>query len=778
MACVLPTGQCIERRTFIHVIDGDEDSKDVRSLRRSKSLGDIQDVMDTAGNLHGDVEVSTDAAGSSPTQETCSAEAILEVSSQEGNEQLEDESGQVGLCSVAGEGSAEIPPEMAPSYFWYWGPTWQPIYYEAPTGATVNDEEADREATAEQAPAADVEEWQKAYLEQQAAAAQWWYGGMPTMVSPDGSWCTSTCDFHALDPAMAAMWGLTADPSATAALPSAATTGDEGGGLPPQGSNEVAVKGPGLAERDGGSVEEDEANELATAGHGDEEQEGSLITELADDAVTVLYMAAQKDASGELGVEELVLTCLQPLPRVRCPSMVAKLLWSLGKLEVQSPEVSTAVRYVANMVKKTPTMLKQLGPHELSKALWGMARLAPTRSARNRSWAKPEEGLSLALIIEITARVQQLTPQCLSNALWAVARLETHHSAVHRFARACANAFCAMPDLSGFTSQGLANVLWAFARLCVALKEAGTNDGRAVCRAAVLEAQGRLKQFQPQELSMLAWAVAKIHGRGRTSVRASRANATSSDLVNVLLQVADIAAPSLHLFTPQGISNIAWSMAKMDVLNYPEVQKFMLTTSAHAAPSLHDYPPQAIANLLWAVGQLPNDVDDPDSVLTEIAAAAARQAYQRMKEFGWQDLAGVAVALSHGRHTIPEALAFVAEAMSQAAWYCREARVMLNIALAAARLGMVGQEYQELVEAIQNTWDPSGWSSEDLRQWSKVQQHLAWMDLGGHSSSSLHTAEPADAVGVAPYDESSVMTHENMELLHYSLHWSAMAMPS
>eukprot|EP00971_Amphidinium_carterae_P131596 2606054-Amphidinium_carterae.1 len=43
--------------------------------------------------------------------------------------------------------------------------------------------------------------------------------------------------------------------------------------------------------------------------------------------------------------------------------------------------------------------------------------------------------------------------------------------------------------------------------------------------------------WRREELSMLAWAVAKIHGRGRTSVRASRANTAAGELVNILLRV-------------------------------------------------------------------------------------------------------------------------------------------------------------------------------------------------------------------------------------------------
>jgi len=682
MPCILSSGQCVEKRTFIHVIDGE--AKDVCSLRRSKSLGDIMDVAETtSGGLYTDdettLELNTDAAGSSPTQATTTTgEGSLEVASV--RESLDGDDAGSAEVSAEDERSREGQADGE----WPWAGLYE-----------VN--------SSDLAGFKDAEEWQAFAEEQSLVPVQWW----PV---PDGTWCQDYASYAVSSDSMMPYW------------PMVMATNEGGSEDPSAGTTTVSRVTPSdsLTQK---WNDEDEEEKDAEEVDADTEGRDPVITELADESVNVLYMAAQKDTAGDLGVEELVMTCLMPLPQVQCPSMMSKLLWSLGKLEVHGPEVTAALRYVAKSVAANPSLLEQLKPHELSKALWGVARLAPTRGARSRSWARAEEGLAVAVITEITTRVDALTPQCLSNALWAVARLEGHNSAVQKFARTSAHAFCALPDLSAFTSQGLANVLWAFARLCVTLKEAGTSYARAVCKAAVMEAYGRLKEFQPQELSMLAWAVAKIHGRGRTSVRATRASSASGDLVNILLRVAEIATEGLANFTPQGISNIAWSLAKMDVLNHTTAQEFMLTTSAWAAPTLHEYPPQAIANLLWAVGQLPVDVVDENGVLTEIAAAAARQAYQRMQEFGWQDLAGVAVALSHGRHTIPEALAFVAEAMLQAAWYCTEARVMLNIALAAARLGMGGQEYQDLVHAIRHTWDPSGWSSEDMRQWAKVQAH-------------------------------------------------------
>jgi hypothetical protein len=62
--------------------------------------------------------------------------------------------------------------------------------------------------------------------------------------------------------------------------------------------------------------------------------------------------------------------------------------------------------------------------------------------------------------------------------------------------------------LPAFTDQGLANLLWAFATT-------GLHDAE-LGAAVAAEAQGRLRAFRPQNLSLLAWALAKGRHDGST----------------------------------------------------------------------------------------------------------------------------------------------------------------------------------------------------------------------------------------------------------------------
>lgn len=75
-------------------------------------------------------------------------------------------------------------------------------------------------------------------------------------------------------------------------------------------------------------------------------------------------------------------------------------------------------------------------------------------------------------------------------------------------------------------SRGIANILWALAELCqgggtadAAWKESPVDRGissgaRLVFLLMAVEALDRVADFQPQELSMVAWACAKFYGRG------------------------------------------------------------------------------------------------------------------------------------------------------------------------------------------------------------------------------------------------------------------------
>jgi len=79
----------------------------------------------------------------------------------------------------------------------------------------------------------------------------------------------------------------------------------------------------------------------------------------------------------------------------------------------------------------------------------------------------------------------------------------------------------------------------------------------------------QLEEFQPQELSMVAWSLAKLYEskRGECFDRSRRGRCASRPFVvdDMLLRLAGVATQCIDRFEDQGISNIAWAMATLEL---------------------------------------------------------------------------------------------------------------------------------------------------------------------------------------------------------------------
>lgn len=435
-----------------------------------------------------------------------------------------------------------------------------------------------------------------------------------------------------------------------------------------------------------------------------------------------------------------VLGCLCPrLQQLQWPRSIARLLWALGKVEGTGDDADAVILHASCAV---PPLVRQFSSQELSNSLWGLARLAPLGRGAG-SVVAAARSLARTLVAEASRRIESLTPQCLSNSLWAVARLGLKGTQAEEFARNCAyELYGGSRDLASFSPQCLANVLWASAKLSVA--GPGAQPARLLCAAVAAAGRQRLEDFQMQELSMIAWAMAKLRGRSRSKGAAGRGGAGAVAVAGpgpeaFLPELAEEARRRLAECTPQGISNIAWALATADVLAHRGCQAFLVAAAAAATPRLGEFQPQAISNLLWAIGRLSAGGHlasaagaggcggQAAATVAAFAAATAREALRRMGEFGWQDLSGVLVALSHGRHKTPEAQSLAAHLIIEVTSCCHELsmQVMLNTALSAARLGLPQEALQPMVREIAGcvAARTPRLNDADLRQWVELQRY-------------------------------------------------------
>lgn len=413
--------------------------------------------------------------------------------------------------------------------------------------------------------------------------------------------------------------------------------------------------------------------------------------------------------------------------RESIPQGVSRLLWTLAKLETTTAEAAEIVLFLA---KRVSTFLTQFNAQELSNSLWGLAHLVPVKKC-------PSEVRSFveAVAQESLRRLRDLSGRALSNSLWAVARLCLSSNFSEVYTCACAQQLVCR-NVSRFSPQSLANILWAVAKN-VGRSPTGASASRRACLLIMKESQGRLTQFQCQELSMLAWGVATLHGRSGAATGRRRDEDGS-----LLGEIALEARTRLSAFSPQGVSNVAWALTTVGLHRHEGSRAFLVAAAEHAIPQLNHYPPQAISNLCWALAPLSRGASAvqkrsrEELTLHAFVAAVSRQTMERLDEFEWPDLSGVVVAFAQGRCMTQEVIAFATCLVTYAAQQCDQLtmQVMLNVAHAAVRLGLPGSTLQPMAEAIDSCVQRRSkeLNEIDLRQWADVQRHCPLVRKWNH----------------------------------------------
>eukprot|EP00928_Gymnodinium_smaydae_P014713 TRINITY_DN15415_c0_g1_i2.p1 TRINITY_DN15415_c0_g1~~TRINITY_DN15415_c0_g1_i2.p1 ORF type:complete len:714 (-),score=127.34 TRINITY_DN15415_c0_g1_i2:120-2261(-) len=448
--------------------------------------------------------------------------------------------------------------------------------------------------------------------------------------------------------------------------------------------------------------------------------------------------------SGSAHMDTLLNHLAKSVNEVVKPGLFCRLAWALGKFELRNSAVDELIEHVC---KTAPSGLSKCTPQDLSNVLGGLAKLYPGICSVPKSSLKVViSDFANCVVALSTQRVQALTAQCVANTLWSVARLRLRSQDSQRFIAVCLEEMTTNRDLDTFTPQGLANALWALAEQ----SSGGTVDTataaamKTLCQCVAESALPRVDEFHSQELSMTAWAFAKLYGRGNAgksrNQRVKRLVALSPKIDAFMMALSTEAQSRLMSgqLSSQSISNVAWALATLDLfgLNVTPAQRgafmparqFMLSAMAITERSLSEYSPQAVANLLWAAVRL-DKVHQTCSEVKSFASACARDATLRMLDFTWRDLAGVAAAFSYCRLKSSEAVGFLVLLMGHATQHCHELtpQAMLNIAQAAVRIQVPLQYVKGLINAIDDTIARRGLvlNEVDTRQWEEVKAYCA-----------------------------------------------------
>jgi len=223
---------------------------------------------------------------------------------------------------------------------------------------------------------------------------------------------------------------------------------------------------------------------------------------------------------------------------------------------------------------------------------------------------------------------------------------------------------------------------------------------------------------------MALWAVAKI-ARSPLARTGGARGRLHDDIVALADGVGTEACSRIREFSPQSLSNIAWALGSMDLTQREASRKFLLLAAEVSGPELHAYSPQAIANLCWAFSKLGSSRE-----VASFSTSAARQAcaLDRTRNFTWQDQASIISALARlGLGGTPEVRALAVWLVGRTSGQCQEigTQALLNIATASVRLGVTAEDMQgfawEIAEVF--TVRTAHLNDMDMRQWWQVQRH-------------------------------------------------------
>lgn len=179
-------------------------------------------------------------------------------------------------------------------------------------------------------------------------------------------------------------------------------------------------------------------------------------------------------------------------------------------------------------------------------------------------------------------------------------------------------------DVDHASSRQLASSLWACAKLRV--------RGDVLYETVVTLLPEKLQYFNGQELSNVLWAFARRYSLDQESL------CGMEGVEEVLELLAQQCQWQIRNFTPQGVANVAWSFATMQL--YHEGLMWDFKSLLCESIGQMRFKPQELANLIWAFGKL--QVESCEDVL----AALEKPISQQLLWFSPQQLSNILWAIA------------------------------------------------------------------------------------------------------------------------------------
>eukprot|EP01127_Copromyxa_protea_P019813 TRINITY_DN6510_c0_g1_i1.p1 TRINITY_DN6510_c0_g1~~TRINITY_DN6510_c0_g1_i1.p1 ORF type:complete len:858 (-),score=206.22 TRINITY_DN6510_c0_g1_i1:287-2602(-) len=329
-------------------------------------------------------------------------------------------------------------------------------------------------------------------------------------------------------------------------------------------------------------------------------------------------------------VEGLMPSLRRRLPHLNAQE-ISNIFWSLAKLQVK--DVSILASMKEYLYKHIPSFTEQ----HVANIMWGLAK-----------FAESESGVDMELIDEIVSkfyatvgdRIVKFNSQELSMVVWAISVVGTDCSERKTGGQGSAGsensvgAETAQNLLIGckkcakhFNAHQLSLILLGFAKLGLYDEDFLVIFGRFATK--------KINDFKAQDLSNAAWGFARLDFKAPEFFAAVISQAIKQlssvcSCYDKYTQGDSVTCAHFSEFTPQHLSNLIWSVAKIGI-KPSEVSELCSIVAFRMTPLIGKFKARDISNAFWGFATLGIY---PGQIVTDLANAGKK----KFSEFNSQEM--------------------------------------------------------------------------------------------------------------------------------------------
>ncbi len=219
------------------------------------------------------------------------------------------------------------------------------------------------------------------------------------------------------------------------------------------------------------------------------------------------------------------------------PQELSNVVWSMATAEITEKDL---ILPVLSLIDTIP--LHRFAPQELNNICWGASKLLATLQLPPSTASNFYEHVDR----EVQTRSSTFKSQDVSTLLYALALVGYENESTYK----TLIARCNPRSARFYKPQELSNSAWALAT--AGIPPDSSEDVRVMLDVVSAELQRRPGEFKPQEIKDVLWSLTKLGVPSATTFRSALEHMVAADTVSDL--------------TPQGVGNMAWSIAKQTTM--------------------------------------------------------------------------------------------------------------------------------------------------------------------------------------------------------------------